>query len=506
MVVQVARRRRRTKRRKIDFSRIDFTSVDDVAIRSQKDVQPKGDSGASPKADCQQWEHLTHQLLHRQTFGTRIPRRPFCTRSTRIAAEYQHTIRFRDLGTPPTAAVLGCNATGTAIAALYKSDSEVSSSDAEVSFALCIYSFPPPAFLICTIPLEDTYSPYHSINGNDTGEWDSTLTPAPCRVPFRMWWSADGQFGACLYRTGADGLATTCVWRITGGRDTSCCFWTLRNLAIPSVSQCDTSTPSKWENMLWNVEVVPMLLGSSSCCSSTSRLDLQICSAYLFCVDEGDGYSVTWFGNSCEERRVFSVEKLWKCNPAGVGVKVVRADEQARIFVPTTWSDAGWEQQGNDVWSIPLSGFVSTSVLLHSILQLTPNLLEPSFEPGSPRLPNYTHSIVSTKSSGRVLELCLVFSVGPVGRGCVAVFVDVDLCTQDWCVHHWMRLREIDTPVASASCKLAQQRLRRIKQGGTKKDVMLYPDCVTLDNLAVRLQRPVWVLSARDAPIRIVYS
>lgn len=478
--------RHRKRSRFSDFPTFRFTPNDNDEV--VVDMKPEQDNKKSNREVLS--PSILRSLFRRQTYGRQV------------MIEYQAkttTYSFRELGTPASAAVLGLNATGNALAAISSSNNHESSSS---SFSLSIYSLPTPAVLHSTMQLEDEDA--QPLADASARSLLQLASPAVARIPFRLWWSRDGRLVACLYST-TDGLATAVV-------DGT---WRLRNVPVASVQWDVSHVADTATNLLWYVDHAPCLPSMSSpsyeektIVTTTTRV-----SSYLYCIDEGDGFRATWFSERGWDRDQLVQDPV--VVPLWTKGKVVRADVMTRMVVHTSWKDAGWERCSKNSSSVSRTGFdirvcafISTSVLLHTILQLTPALVIPAFDASSPRLPNYSHHIVAMKHGGRVMEIYLVFSVGPVGKGCVGVCVDVDLLTQDCLIHpdDWRRLTQVDTPPVDCAATLGRRRRRR-SMGATMHPTKrpLYPDCITIDNRAVRQQRPVFELMARDAPVRIQY-
>jgi len=285
--------------------------------------------------------------------------------------------------------------------------------------------------------------------------------------------------------------------------------------------------------------------------------------AYLFLIDEEDGFRLTWIRDTAWNERELShrntvVARLWKdagndgdgeMNKLGATKRkesVVRSTSNTHIVVPVSRVDAGWERcaatttaanhesssavaQDNNIippppggeFSIAFTGFFSATALLHSILTRRPSLVRPRFDSSCANVPNYSYHLVGVYKGGRTAEVLILFSVGPAGRGCIGVFVTVDLFTSDYRELEFIRHSAYDTPPLScASLALERRRLRcqprdqsdgRFGDGGSGGRVSsmlasLYPDCETIDNVAVRRQQPVLSMKASNAAVEIVYG
>lgn len=149
---------------------------------------------------------------------------------------------------------------------------------------------------------------------------------------------------------------------------------------------------------------------------------------------------------------------------------------------------------------------------MKDILVRRPHLITPRFSDTKAALPIFTYHLVQV-TMGRIAEMLLIFSVGPIGKGCIGVFVEVDLLTQDYREVEWLRHDSSDVPPSGCG-KLAFSRRKNVcssqstnVSNNSMNDLLeaMYPDCVTMDNLAVRIQVPVKSMRARSAPVQIAY-
>jgi hypothetical protein len=295
------------------------------------------------------------------------------------------------------------------------------------------------------------------------------------------------------------------------------------------------SNPFKDCNLLWKVGVFPTYDKYGNCRQHLFD-STAIGPAHLLLVDEQDGYRLTWIYNAAMElynldRR--PLHKLWRTE-TGAGKKrkeTVRSTNKTHIVSPIARMDAGWvrcshhehrlvehmddeENCARKQLGIAFSAFFSATALLHDILSRRPGLVQPRFDASSAKVPNYSYYLVGIYECGRTAEILIVFSVGPAGKGCVGVYVEIDLFTSDYQEKEFIRNCNSDTP-PSMCAGLALERRRLEILGQTAADETtrtasmlpeLYPDCETIDNVAVRRQRPIWSMKAGDAPVEIVYG
>ena len=226
------------------------------------------------------------------------------------------------------------------------------------------------------------------------------------------------------------------------------------------------------------------------------------------------------------------VARLWNDE---VTKGIVRSTSTTHIVVPVSRDDAGWEcfatNSGSAVkvddqmetleasgeFDVIFTGFFSVTALLHGILTRRPGLVHPRFDSSSAHVPNYSYHLAGVYEAGRTVEILILFSVGPAGKGCIGVWVAVDLYTSDYQEQEFIRHTAYDTPPSSCA-SLAFERRRLHQSNGSERRgsfasmdrtsilATLYPDCETIDNVAVRRQQPVLSMKARDAPVEVVYG
>lgn len=521
------------------------------------------------------WSDRALRQQHTRTSSPNKTWRPFC----------HQRLRFRELGTLATDAVLGLDQTASFAVALGEGP-DVSSANAMLhtadsgkhsSLALRLLGLPRRgriqfrAPLLLTVPLENSTTTTHDERIDDESSlWEALACsgiPAPARVPVRVWLCSDGRLGACMYRmyrpttTPATRIRTVSVvlfplpqalphavlshsdvqGQIT--EEAGVVVHKLTHVHVPIQRQQDSS-PSKDSNLLWMVSFCP---NRDSCTANSGSRSwfcesvVEVSPAYFFLVDEKDGYRLTWIREGAwneSELRQSRVSSVWndvKDEDGSVSnqqhqkqVVIVRSNIDTRIVVPVSPVDAGWEtrvidrQTGatrdftNDYagqhLTIACTGFFSATALLHDILTRRPNLVRPRFDNTVASLPSYSYHLVGM-TGGRVIQILLVFSVGPVGHGCIGVFVSVDLLTQDYQELEWIRHMAFDTPPATCGILALKRRLSTLlaRDADNDDDVndlqveSLYPDCQTLDNLAVRRQIPITSMAARSAPVEVTY-
>ena len=375
------------------------------------------------------------------------------------------------------------------------------------------------------------------------------------RCPLRVWLSTDERFGSCLIRSNDQNLdkyADVVLFPLPNAlssiqNEYKCYRW--NNVHVPCLSKQDLS-PIDDCNLLIRVPCFPNHKVSSTTDHDTGHWVCDTLTggimAHLFLMDVEDGFSLTWIRESAWEEyamTVQDVEPLWeksdihtKCHPASSHDHnndhsclpgIVRATKECRIVIK---SDNHWQPMighptTDDVqvaatmlldnnhsrpFTIAFVSFFSVASLLLDILKRRPRLVSPRFCEASMNLPSYTYHLVQVKD-GRAAEVLLIFAVGPIGKGCLGVYVEVDLFTQDYREMEWMKHPAHDSPPPTCA-KLAFERRKgqagiNSVQGMTSDSVLdiLYPDCVSMDNRAIRRNVPTMFMSARSADVTISY-
>jgi hypothetical protein len=485
-------------------------------------------------------------------------------------ASISQSFKFHHLGTSVGDAVLGLDPTGSFFVALGEEHSKrevpwnavehgLQEQDIRHSLMLRFYALPKmecgylaKARQLLSIPLLESYSTYSNGSGNEFGEESSFWMYTPVRTPVRVWLCTDGWLGACMYRTSMDlrnpsaNIVLFPLPRVMMRSNRAFAYHHLSHVHVPCQAKQDLS-PSADCNMLYRTPFFPVRnssafdsIGQSWLCNSVT----EGIPSYLFLVDEEDGFRLTWITGASwrtRECRVCPVESLWQndCHINGASKQdpkqsfLVRSNADSCIVVQVSDADAGWEVVNSDQWSeqshrlhtesadhrhleplfnINFTGFLSAASLLKDILVRRPHLVTPQFCDKKAALPIFTYHLVQV-NMGRIAEILLIFSVGPIGKGCLGVFVEVDLLTQDYREIEWLRHGSSDAPPAGCG-NLAFSRRKKIcfsrtgsvpkrSMGGLLED--MYPDCVTMSNLAVRIQVPVKSMCARSAPVQIDY-
>jgi hypothetical protein len=297
--------------------------------------------------------------------------------------------------------------------------------------------------------------------------------------------------------------------------------------------------------LLWPTKFVPVQQRQVVSGSTLSYLcdSVHEVPAHLLLCDENDGFRLTWIRESTWEEdglplRV--VEPIFQ-QQQDKGQRIVRSSAATRIVILDQMEYHGWRRcvsdrctgapmeadstsmQGDGALEIAFSGFFSIAALLQGILCNRPNLVQPRFGGENSKLPNYSYHMVGLYQGGRVALVLVLFSVGPVGKGCVGCFVEVDLFTQDFIETEFIRQSNVDTPPPScAALALSRHKHRsprsvkderaisecapRLAQTWSEMHAKYYPNCQTLDNAAVRRQIPVQRIVAANAPVEIVYG
>jgi len=488
----------------------------------------------------------------------------------------KRTIKFTELGTSADTAVLGLDRTGSYLVAL-------GATDTTNALALQIYGAPSPSVvgrrapLLLTVPLE--YKAASNTNTGNNGsrpnaeDYDENnnedwlfAQPSPVQTAVRIWLSSSGSLGVCMYRdtnstsTNQKQPVHIVVFRPPRAQmkptmqhqsewqsRNNEIVWKLHNVHAPSQSAQDAN-PSKDCNMLWQIGYYPISKTSSE---GNSRLCDSVMEgpSFLFLIDEEDGYRLTWItdtGWKEQQLKNRCVQQLWNKNENETEKKrkgtVVRSTSDTHIVVSVTRTDAGWERfknspgrfevlndegkegspkntRQNDQLDISFTAFFSATALLHSILTRRPSLVQPRFDSSCAKIPNYAYHLIGLSQGGRSADILIVFSVGPIGKGCIGIYLEVCLLTSDYREKEFIRHATYDTPPSTCANLALERRLLscRTSEHGcgstaikhdciSKMLPILYPDCETIDNVAVRRQRPVWSMKARDAPVEIVYG
>jgi hypothetical protein len=371
---------------------------------------------------------------------------------------------------------------------------------------------------------------------------------APEQCPLRVWLSSDERVGVCMYRKlrcfNSAHVVLFPLPPIISTLEDGFLYYELNHVHVPPQAKQDLS-PIDDHNLLIHVPFVP-------CREPSSKNQFWLCDqvmegqdAYLSLIDEEDGYRLTWFQESSwknMETCLQSVMQIWEPETIKVcdGIifphpqrrfapYLVRSTPESRIVVQVADVDSGWEQKINEPTvgkseqnstvkcrqmtpqlTIVFTGFLSITSLLSDILTRRPALIWPVFSKEDLVLPTFTYHLDQVKG-GRIVELLLVFSVGKIGCGCLGIFVSVDLLTQDYREMEWIRHQAHDTPPPSCA-KLASDRHKRLTcdcivetlNGNTMMET-LYPDCVVMDNKAIRRQYPTTFMSARSAPVSLSF-
>lgn len=502
--------------------------------------------------------------LQKQVQNTRAP----TLRGWR--AYITQSLKFHQLRTCVGDAVLGLDPTGSYFVALGEEharrvvpwnalENGLHEQDSRQSLMLRFYAVPKmncgfqkSALQLLSIPLLESYSSYNDGSENAFGEESSSWMCAPVRIPVRVWLCTDGRLGACMYRTSiaarnpSANIVLFPLPRALTRSDRVFKYHHLSHVHVPCQAKQDLS-PSADCNMLFRTPFFPNRrsstlddIGQSWLCSSIT----EGIPTYLFLVDEEDGFRLTWITESSWGNRECSccpVESLWRnvCDVKGTLKQdpnqslLVQSNADSRIVVQVSDADAGWEVVSSDqlfdksnrlhsasgdrihldpFFTINFTGFLSAVSLLKDILTRRPHLVTPRFCASKAVLPIFTYHLVQV-SMGRILEILLIFSVGPIGKGCLGVFVEVDLLTQDYREIEWLRHSTSDAPPAGCG-NLAFSRRKKIcfsRTGFEPKGSIdglledLYPDCMTMDNLAVRIQVPLKSMCARSAPVHVDY-
>jgi hypothetical protein len=491
--------------------------------------------------------------------------RPYCHR----------TIPFRKLGTPSHDAVLGLDPTGSFVITVGEGFANITDEHRHSSIGpniLCIRLYGVPtsssldnrltpdddhecsthlnkAPLLSSIPLD--VGTVHQNEADENQFWNELRPVAPDSVPIHLWLSTDGCLGAAIFRHDGFwnrnsqsnivlfplprlGLVLTTQTSVKT-------FLQLHNIYVPQNKALHDNNGARGCNLLWKVDLVPKVgnyfhknVSHSVIDECSPRRHVLVQAAYLFLVDEEDGYRLTWVHvNTAKESFELPISHLWKNNDKSMKGITRRSNPETRIV--TLSSESEWETRYMDTRtgfilqsqnlgtvdetiSVCGTGFFSVLALLHDILSRRPQLVHPAFEKekgAAAKLPTYSYHVVSIQGGGRTIEIFLVFSVEKIGAGCVGVYVEVDFCTQDYRELEWIRSQVSDTPPNSCG-KMALERRSKQLQGvypGFRKEEAddlstwrLYPDCHTMDNIAVLRQRPVRCLQATSAPIEIIYG
>lgn len=303
-------------------------------------------------------------------------------------------------------------------------------------------------------------------------------------------------------------------------------IWRLNNIHVPSQLHQNINV-SRDLNLLWRTYQVPFQAGCADrqldklwwLCDTVMEVP-----AHLFLIDKDDGFQLTWIhwrDWHVKQLPTRVVGKLWE-SKIDDSTKISRSTSTSLIVVPISSVDSGWERsptfQKNhhhhlNQLTIGFHGFLSVKALLRSILSRRPKLVHPFFDRHSAWVPNYSYNLVGLFEAGRTIEILLLFSVGPSGKGCIGVFVEVDLFSSDYRETDFIRHFAYDTPPNCEYLALQRRHSRLMGDKLASKTTIdhgllstMYPHCETFDNVAVRRQEPVWSLSAGDLSIEIVYG
>ena len=470
----------------------------------------------------------------------RAPQRLYC----------RQALKFGNFRTSIFDAVLGIEPKGNYVVAIGKSYIE---DNYQLQLRLCgIPSCKNPAMsvapLLMSIPLSEA-----NTTSNIEGSVDYLTQIAPERCPLRVWMSTDERLGACMYRTSysmqnkSANVVLFPLPKAISAVENEYVFYQLNHVHVPCQSKQDLS-PIDDCNLLIRVPCFPNYNDSDVEENEKHWLCNTVTSgsvAYLFLVDVEDGFRLTWIRETAwdvcgmPKRHItplwenLETETKHNQNPHDSNhncrTGIIRASEKSRIVVPMSRDDTGWQPMacnsstGNGralsieqsasmalQFIIAFSGFFSVTALLLDILARRPHLVSPRFCGSVTNLPNFTYHLVRVHE-GRVAEVLLVFAVGPIGRGCLGVYVEVDMFTQDYREIEWIKHPTHDSPPLTCG-KLAFDRRKSQADGSSIQNMigdtlldLFYPDCVTMDNRAIRRHVPTMFMSARCASVTISY-
>lgn len=223
----------------------------------------------------------------------------------------------------------------------------------------------------------------------------------------------------------------------------------------------------------------------------------------------------TWKLDQC---RVETVQSVWshedeKVTPATDSTCIVTEspeEEWEECRYGEDHNNGGFPKSNKPLLEISFSAFFSVSALLHSILSRYPNLTKPFFDARAAILPNYSYSLLGIHNGGRTAEVLVVFAVGPVGKGCLGVHVEVDVITQDYCELGWVRITSSDSPYLQPKACI-DRRLRRVEARGREQFLAtnayqaLFSDSEAISNTAVCHRSPILKFEARSVPVILEY-
>jgi hypothetical protein len=326
-------------------------------------------------------------------------------------------------------------------------------------------------------------------------------------------------------------------------------------------------------NLLWHVNVIPTCecpIDSSHVCTNRSFSPL-LCShvmnipGYLLCIDEGDGFFLTWI---CF--RHWNRLEIGCCEALDCFINIADRDVQSREIIVKEQRN-NWTERSNGCLDsnnmkifenhdieIAFTARLQVDVLLCDILNRRPQLV-PTYNVSLPSSsPPFEYTIVSVRERGKKIELVLAFEVSQQ-VGSIGVVVVVNIFTQEYIEVAWgrnkkvfavqlktwgqklaagrrMRERKVgpycinpDDPVDWGCCGIEkhqsvddfddtdvdqwQQALLQASQQTTEgarlsaqvSFASLYPDCDVLDNRAVLNQQPIMFMRTGRAPVELVY-
>jgi len=432
---------------------------------------------------------------------------------------------FQELGTPPSEAVLGLDASGSFLIGLEECNSTLKLVQRAVPSSHGRKS----ASLIQKLPLECPVF----INHDD--EESSVAT-----IPIEILLSSDSRMGIVRIQNSSTPEDTT-------GTLIALDLRTGKTAFSPNVRLRHLNNTKTIRNLFWNVTQIPIVPKDSP--NWLCRKVKAITSAHVVFNDEDDGYRITWI--IPDEREEIAEKEMLLSAQKHSSVSHINSSNKAIHEVNILQREHTWEGCSN---LVALEAFLSVEALLNDIRSRRKRVF------GYPRVVEYSYELVSMDRS-RYVTLVICFANGP--EQAIAVVVQFDIFTQTyhelkWGKKHRQQLQSSvhEILLKNWSSQYAfNQRMEdlgvgpfcccALKKHIDKKDwrhvlddsqniisckntnptfwsdfitdptihkehritiASLYPDCDIFSNAAVRKELPAPVLRCRSESSEIVYA
>lgn len=218
-------------------------------------------------------------------------------------------------------------------------------------------------------------------------------------------------------------------------------------------------------NLLWETTTLPCGESTSTAlCSNVLNLP-----GYLLLNDEEDGFRLTWVVLS--EWNVFKESYREPLKPSNLPIMPSRRD------IITKSDEVVWEEHWSDRYTgrslppcrdcqtlnIVFDAYFQVDALLYDILSRR----REKFSYQDNVLPEFHYNLISIDDDGRTASLVIVFErgaqLGAAKRRLVAVFVDIDILTQDYQETSWLQNLAPPTAAATRAWSNALALSRRMK-------------------------------------------